>query len=242
MGFLKKILKNKIFKAVAPIALNFIPGVGPALSAAAGAYLGSRDGGGVLGGITGAAGGYFGGAAAKGALSGFAGIGPGMAGGFGGALTGAAGGLSSAAGYLGGALGLSGGTVGNASNILGALGMFGTPSGSIGNQKQALAGQKTEIPFKAKRPDEMARPANLNAMAGFSPEQERSALATQGMNGGLGGQEQSYYDNLVQRALIADGGQINTENPNSLLPIESSYYSRRGKNTSNISEFLRSFA
>lgn len=234
MSFFSKIFKNKIFRAVVPVVLGAI---NPALGAAAGAAMGASNGGGIVGGLTGAAGGYFGGSALSGGISGAAG-GAGF-------LNGAGLGLNGATSALGGALGISGGTISNASNIFQALGGIS----SMAPQKQTLAKQKvsgpttgTEKPFTPKKPDAQMRPPSLNAMAGFSPEQERSALATQGLNSGLGDQEQSYYQNLIQRSLIGDGGEVNTENPNWLMPIESSYFSRRGKNTSNISEFLRGFA
>lgn len=72
--FLGKLLK--VLKVVAPIAMNFIPGVGPLASAAVGAALGATGGGGLkgalLGGITGGLGGSgaasaIGGTVAKGA-------------------------------------------------------------------------------------------------------------------------------------------------------------------------------
>lgn len=46
---------GKILKAVAPIALNFIPGVGPLASAAVGAALGATGGGGIKGALLGGA-------------------------------------------------------------------------------------------------------------------------------------------------------------------------------------------
>lgn len=239
---------GRILKTVAPIALGAIPGVGPILGAVAGGALGAMDGGGVMGGITGAAGGYFGGSALGGAISGAAGapvaglIGP-TAGGFSGALQGAAAGLSGAGTALGGALGLSGGAVGNVSKVLQAASLFGA-----GGQPAAIASQKVGDPapsvadvpqFTAKQPASIDRPASLSALSGYTPEQERSALATKGNNTGLGGDEQSYYRNLLMRSLVGEGGQVNTSNPNALLPIESSYLSKQGYNTSDITELLK---
>lgn len=115
-------------------------------------------------------------------------------------------------------------------------------------QQQILAEQRNGNPspnvndvpqFFPKRPQASGRPESLSALNGFSPEQERSALATRGQNVGLGGDEQSYYRNLIQRSLIGDGGQVDTNNPNSLLPVESSYLSKQGYNTSDILKLLQ---
>ena len=120
--------------------------------------------------------------------------------------------------------------------------------GSARPQKQTLAQQRIgnaapnagDTPqFFPQRPSPLNRPASLNELAGFAPEQERSYLATKGVNSGIGSEEQSYYDNLVQRSLIGDGGQVTADNSNFISPIESQYYSRRGKNTSNVMDFLR---
>jgi hypothetical protein len=107
--FFKKL--KKIFKAVAPIALQFIPGIGQAASIALGAGAGLLGGGGLKGAIAGGLGGYAGtgggsflgkalgytGAAATGVGSGLLGAG----------IGGLSGGLKGAA--LGGALGGVGG-------------------------------------------------------------------------------------------------------------------------------------
>lgn len=106
--------------------------------------------------------------------------------------------------------------------------------------REAISQQKISDPsFTPERPSALSRPASLGELSGYSPEQERSALATKGVNIGLGGDEQSYYRNLIQRSLIGDGGQVNTSNPNYLLPIESQYFSRQGLNTSDQMKFLQ---
>jgi hypothetical protein len=53
---------GKILKKIAPIAISFIPGIGPVASAALGAGLGALDGGGIKGALLGAATGAVGGA------------------------------------------------------------------------------------------------------------------------------------------------------------------------------------
>lgn len=240
MSFWKKVLK--IAKTVAPIAIGAF---NPALGAAVGAGLGASGGGGIVGGLTGAAGGYFGGSALSGAASGFAGlpaagaIGP-TAGGLSGALSGGLAGISNAGSVLGGALGLSSGTVGTAAKALSAAQLLMPQRQQIAQQNiQGAAVPQATAPAPLSRPEEVSRPNSLSDLASFAPEQERAALATKGINTGLGQDENSYYRNLLQRSLIGDGNKIQTNNPNFLLPIESQYFSGQGKNTSDIINFLQ---
>jgi hypothetical protein len=78
-------------------------------------------------------------------------------------------------------------------------------------------------------------------LSGFTPEQERSALATKGINQGLGKDEDAYYRNLIQRSLIGDDNKPAADT-NSLLPVESQYFSQKGMNTSGIMDFLKQLA
>ncbi len=243
MGFFNRGI-GRILKAIAPIAIGAF---NPALGAAVGAGLGASGGGGIVGGLTGAAGGYFGGSALSGGISGFQGlpaagvIGP-QAGGFAGALSGASAGIAGAGSALGSALGIGAGTVDATSKILQAASLGSSMMGS-GQQKQAIAQQKigapSSAPFSPQRPDAMARPNTLGELASYAPDQERSALATKGLNTGLGSDENSYYRNLIQRSLIGEGNTVNVSNPNFLLPIESQYFSRQGLNTSDQMRFLQ---
>lgn len=243
-GFFSHLFKNKIFRTVAPIVLGAI---NPVLGAAAGGVMGASNGGGIVGGLTGAAGGYFGGSALSGGISGLStaplsGIGPVGQGGVSGFISGASSGLSGAASAVGSALGISGGTVGGASQLLQAASLGGSMLSS-GGQKQALEQQKVSAPstapFVPKQPTAMATPDSLSQLASFDPQQQRSALATKGVNGGLGSDEDAYYRNLLQRSLIGEGNKVNTSNPNFLLPIEGQYFSQQGKNTSDIMKFLQ---
>lgn len=95
--------------------------------------------------------------------------------------------------------------------------------------------------FTPTRPDALRQPESLGAeFSGFSPEQQRSALATKGLNGGLGSEEDAYYRNLIQRSLIGDNNQVAAGNSDQfLLPIESQYFSRKGFNTSDPMQFLQ---
>jgi hypothetical protein len=123
------------------------------------------------------------------------------------------------------------------SAVSSAQGMF---SGKDKEQRQAPVAAAQEPPFNPQRPDQMQQPESLGGeFSAFSPEQQRSALATKGLNTGLGSDEDSYYRNLIQRSLIGDGNQVQQDNPNFLLPVESQYFSRQGKDTSNIMNFLK---
>jgi hypothetical protein len=124
--------------------------------------------------------------------------------------------------------------------IGGILGAITGANNMFGKQDKQKAPKAMEAaPFKPVRPGEVNRPQSLNELAAFSPEQARSSLATQGLNQGLGAEEDSYYRNLLQRSLIGEGNKVDTSNPNFLMPIESQYFSQQGKNTSDIMEFLR---
>lgn len=95
-----------------------------------------------------------------------------------------------------------------------------------------------ETPFVPKKPTAIARPDSLSGLTGYDPAQERSALATKGVNTGLGKDETTYYKNLVSRSLISDDNKV-VDDPNALLPIESQYFSRQGMDTSNITNLLK---
>ena len=256
-GFFSKGI-GRILKIAAPIALSFaLPGVGTALGAGLGATTAAGQaalGGAVLGGGIGALGGGGIKGAALGAATGGAGGYIQGSGGLGGVANNLGFGnaayeaLDSGSGILGGLanLGSGGGSMfDTAGKVLQAASLFGA-----GGQPAALASQKIgnpapsagEVPqFIPNRPSPLSRPSSLNELAGMSPEQERSALATRGKNVGLGGDEQSYYRNLIQRSLIGDGGQVDVNNPNQLLPIESSYLSKQGYDTSSVMKMLQQF-
>jgi len=104
-------------------------------------------------------------------------------------------------------------------------------------KKPAIPGPAQAAPFSPKKPGAMALPSSLSEYADFTPEQQRSAFATKGINQGLGKDEDSYYKNLIQQSLIGDNNQI-TGDMNSLLPVESQYFSQQGINTSDIMKFL----
>jgi hypothetical protein len=136
-------------------------------------------------------------------------------------------------------------------SLLGTLGTIGSVLSAV-NSAQSLFGGKDKQgndnrpveaaeapPFSPQKPEEMGRPESLSEFGTFTPEQQRSALATKGLNSGLGSDENSYYKNLVQRSLIGDNNQVDNSNPNFLLPVESQYFSRQGLDTSDIMKFLQ---
>lgn len=134
--------------------------------------------------------------------------------------------------------------------ILGALNTAGSIFSAV-SAAQSLFGGKDKAqapvapaqapPFNPVKPSAMKQPEGLGAeFSGFSPEQQRSALATRGVNQGLGSEEDAYYRNLVSRALIGDNNQVQPGNPDQyILPIESQYFSRKGLNTSDMLKFLQ---
>jgi hypothetical protein len=239
-GFFKKLFK--VAKAVAPIAVGFIPGVGPIASAAMGAGIGALGGGGIKGAITGGLSGYGGsglasGLRAAGSLPTAGVIGPQSGTIFGGVsnvLKGSPGAFGALTSGISG-----GGLLDNASKIMQAMSVIAPQKQSIANQRIGDPSTPAVKDFTPKKQEAMSRPASLNEFAGFSPEQERSALATKGINSGLGAEENAYYINLLNRTMIGDGGEVNRSSQDFLMPIESQYFSRRGKNTSDIIKFLQ---
>lgn len=129
---------SSLFKKVLPLAVSFIPGVGPLAGAALGAGLGALGGGGLKGALLGGAGGYLGGAVPGGGTLGgrLAGsvlsrgaqtVGRGIAGALSG---GATGGLKGA--LLGG---VTGGVMANAGDLIGgAKDAFGMGNGSLSSE------------------------------------------------------------------------------------------------------------
>lgn len=152
---------------------------------------------------------------------------------------------------LSGALAGSGGLGGALTTGAKILGAVNTAKGLFSRDKQPQINvnypqiqQQSDIPaaqaeeFTPERPNEISRPTSLNEFSSFSPQQERASLATQGLNQGLGSEENQYYRNLLQRSLIGEGNQVQQQD-NFLLPIESQYFSRQGMDTSNIMNFLK---
>lgn len=108
------------------------------------------------------------------------------------------------------------------------------PSGPTGLTDVAGA---AAAPFEPKREEAKTRPASFNAFGSLSPEQEASAIATQGVfGGGTSSQEQDYYQNLINRQLVDEGGGL--RDVGQLAPINRSYLSQLGYGQGNTRDLL----
>lgn len=134
--------------------------------------------------------------------------------------------------------------IGSLGSVLGNVGGIASGIGAISGLLQPKQKKEPPIqaaqatPFTPIKPTAIARPSALAGFSGFDPQQERAALATKGLNQGLGKQEEDYYTNLIQRSLIGDTNQV-TSDSSALSPIESQYFSQKGFNTSDIMKFLQ---
>lgn len=237
MSFFGKLFK--VAKKVAPVAIGYaLTGtpIGAAVGGAAGSAL---RGGNISQIIQGAAAGYGAGATLGAGTAALGASGANLAPGAAGPITG---GISGAGQVFGNAItgGIGSDVLGGASKLVQAASLMGGSGGGAVSQPTRSPIAPKEKPFSPLRPDAMARPGSLAELSPFSNEQERSAIATKGVNTGLGQDEMSYYRNLLQRSLIGEGNKVNTDNPNFLMPIESSYLSGRGNNTNDIMSLLKS--
>lgn len=138
-------------------------------------------------------------------------------------------------------------------NTLGA--MYGGPAaqvlGIINGAQTLLSGQTdkkgrpveevaaAQAPtFTPVKPQAATLPGSLSDLGNYSMDQQRSALATKGLNQGLSDEENSYYKNLVQRSLIGDNNQV-SGSMDSLLPVEQQYFQKQGINMGDINSFLQ---
>ena len=138
----------------------------------------------------------------------------------------------------GGALSLGSGIANVAPKISGLLSVANMVSGEP-KAKAAPVINPAEAPaFSPLRPSPLAMPSSLSDMGGMNEMQQRSALATRGLEQGLGSEEEQYYNNLVQRSLVDDRNSVG--GIDRLLPIEKQYYKRKGFNSSDPYELLRS--
>lgn len=121
---------GKILGTVAPIALSFIPGLGPLASAAIGAAGGALSGGGLKGALIGGAGGFIGG----GGISS----------------------LAKTAGKIGasGAISPAFGTLSKTANVLGKLGVGGSGTSTLGKLRQGLGALQQLSPQQGQQPSQ----------------------------------------------------------------------------------------
>lgn len=200
-GFFKKL--KKVFKAVAPIALNFIPVVGPSLAVAYGAIQGAKNGGiggAILGGL--------------GASLGPGGLGSGLTnsiGGFANSAIGNFGGLSNQ--VLGsGILGAGSAAIQGKNPIIGGL-----TAGAIANYAPQLVDK-----YGSALPHDVAANMATGAQAAANTGQGLKGIATSAGTSGLA--------TLANNALGGDSVVNNTETPlPTPNPEEGMYNSATGK-------------
>jgi hypothetical protein len=127
-----------------------------------------------------------------------------------------------------------GSTAGNAISTLSNVGLGSTLGGFEGSQIGGALGAPAKaggsIGASAFVPSQAAAqslPTDLSQFANLDPNQQESNIATKGVyGGGLGPDEQSYFNNLVNRQLTNSN---NTTNPiSNLSPIENSYLQQLG--------------
>lgn len=95
-------------------------------------------------------------------------------------------------------------------------------------EDMGMVGAPKETEFSPSRQAQLDTPASLTGFSSFTPEQQSSNLATQGVyGGGLGEQESNYFQNLINRRLIDDAGKVDSD-LSEINPIESSYLSQLG--------------
>lgn len=213
MSFFKKI-KGFALPAIGAIIGSAVPGVGTALGAAIGSGASSYSSNHNIGqALAAGAGSYIGGQVAGNVLGN--------------------------TGTVGGALfdHLPGGELSSfAQNVLPSA-LANTSIGSaLGSQigsnvaSNAFAPTQTPsgpTPFSPQQEAQQDTPASLNGIGSLTSDQQSTNLANQGVyGGGNGPQEQSYFENLINRRLVDPSGQ--TQDMSSLKPIEQSYLQKLG--------------
>lgn len=82
--------------------------------------------------------------------------------------------------------------------------------------------------FKPVQATQQELPGSLSGLSSLTQDQQSSNLANQGVyGGGLGPEEQSYFQNLINRRLVDQSGNVD-QNFNDISPIENSYLSQAG--------------
>lgn len=225
---------RRILSAALPIIGAAV--AGPAGAAIGGAAGGAISGGGLRGALIGAGTGFAGNAIGNSLSSSLAGT-------LGRAGTTSIGSLTSSSNVLGpytlGNLGSSAAnSVGNAianTTLSSALGSYAGNSiaGSIGESLMPAEDSAPDTPmgpapFTPTRSPQLNLPGSLSGFAGLDPNQQSSNLATQGVyGGGNGPDEEDYFTNMINRRLVDDAGQVDSD-LSEINPIESSYLSQLG--------------
>lgn len=90
-----------------------------------------------------------------------------------------------------------------------------------------INGPTAASPFNPTRAGQENLPTSLQAFGGLDPNQQATNIATQGVYGaGEGPQEASYFNNLINRRLVDDSGNVG--DLSSIKPIEQSYLQKLG--------------
>lgn len=219
--------KGSLFDTIAPIALAFVPGIGPELSAAYSGISSTVKTGNPLSGLKSAGLSYLGNS-----------IGSGIGDAVGGSLGTVGSKLGTTGAELGTKIGSSalGDVFGaGASNAIGSqiankgIGelLGGFAGNSIASDMMPQAKQKGPAPFQAKQADPSEIPGSLSGLSTLTPEQQSSNVANKGVfGGGNGPEEQAYFTNLINRRLVDQSG--NVSDMNKLSPIDTSYLSQIG--------------
>ena len=177
----------KIVKAVAPIAVNFIPGIGPIAGAALGAGLGAINGGGIKGAVLGG----------LGAALGPGGIGQGLAGNIGSVA-------NSAIGNIGGLSNevLGAGVLGGATSALAGKNpiMGGLTAGLVSNYAPTLAAKYGDL-----LPTGMAQNMAQGAIGAANTGNSIQGIATGAGAAGLASLGSNLFDNNPVNANVNSG-------------------------------------
>lgn len=108
------------------------------------------------------------------------------------------------------------------------------PSGPVGMTDIKAEAEK---PFEPKREEAMAQPESFKAFGSLNPQQESSAIATRGVYGqGVSNEEQSYYQNLINRQLVDDSGGLG--DLGNLQNIDRTFLNQLGYGQSNPRDLL----
>lgn len=239
---------GNIFKAAAPIIGGIVGG--PVGAAIGGAAAGATGGGGLKGALIGGATGYAGNVVGSS-------IGSSLSSSLGKVGGTSLGSLSSnsAGPYSFGNLGsVAGNSIGNTvanTSIASALGSYAGNSiaDSVGSSlfpQESMQDTSSDMgqakPFQAARNAQLTTPNSLSGFDSLDDQQQGTNLATQGTyGGGLGGEEQSYFTNLINRRLVDDAGQVDSD-LSEINPIEKSYLSQLGLNQDNPQSLLEALS
>jgi hypothetical protein len=119
-------------------------------------------------------------------------------------------------------------SIGSAIGSYAGNALGGSYADSIIPQDDMSTDQEAPTPFSPTRQAQLEAPNSLSGFSSLTPDQVSSNLATQGVyGGGLGPEEQGYFTNMINRKLVDDAGNVDS-NLNDVSDIEKSYLSQLG--------------